>query len=514
MYLITSAAYVSGGLETEYGKIPSSFLPLQNKRLFEHQIRLFEKSEPVILSLPSSFHISEYDRLVIDKLGIRTIYVPDGFTLGQSVIYVLNVIGKYHEPLRLLHGDTLITKLPDTLDSFLVSTPNDNYPWAVSGDDDKKEYVYTGFFSFSDQCLLIRSISESEFNFIKGILLYKKYVKVSDTPIEGWLDFGHLYTFYKSRTQLTTQRYFNDLKIDGYSVIKRSQNKNKILAEANWFNSMPLSLKRYLPALWSYGEDASGAFYQTEYQYLSTLSELFVFGDNELFIWKKILESCHKYLLENSTYKAPVSEEIKSNVMLMYSEKTKKRIKEYAKSSNIDLSESWCYNGIDLPSISCIIEEINNYIVPPTGKQLTIIHGDLGFSNIFYDFRTQSIKLIDPRALDALGNQTIYGDIRYDIAKLAHSVIGLYDFIIAGFFSYTEESKYNIHFEIQTNEVIPLVQNYFKAINIAGYSIKESAVYPIMIHLFLSMIPLHNDSPLRQKAMLANVFRLYLEFKE
>ena len=37
--------------------------------------------------------------------------------------------------------------------------------------------------------------------------------------------------------------------------------------------------------------------------------------------------------------------------------------------------------------------------------------------------------------------------------------------------------------------------------------------YPIMINLFLSMIPLHSDNNLRQKAMLANALKLYLTFK-
>ena len=34
-----------------------------------------------------------------------------------------------------------------------------------------------------------------------------------------------------------------------------------------------------------------------------------------------------------------------------------------------------------------------------------------------------------------------------------------------------------------------------------------------MINLFLSMIPLHSDNILRQKAMLANALDLYDEFK-
>lgn len=32
------------------------------------------------------------------------------------------------------------------------------------------------------------------------------------------------------------------------------------------------------------------------------------------------------------------------------------------------------------------------------------------------------------------GQKTLYGDIRYDLAKLSHSILGLYDWIIAGYY--------------------------------------------------------------------------------
>jgi hypothetical protein len=43
MILITSAAYVNSEFQIEFGKIPPSFLPVGNKRLFEHQINLIRR---------------------------------------------------------------------------------------------------------------------------------------------------------------------------------------------------------------------------------------------------------------------------------------------------------------------------------------------------------------------------------------------------------------------------------------------------------------------------------------
>ena len=65
MFLITSAAYISSGLVTEYGKIPPSFLPLQNKRLYEHQLALVKNEETIVLSLPAGFEVLGRDHEIL-----------------------------------------------------------------------------------------------------------------------------------------------------------------------------------------------------------------------------------------------------------------------------------------------------------------------------------------------------------------------------------------------------------------------------------------------------------------
>lgn len=54
MFLIMSGAYVGQELESEFGRIPPSFLPLGNRRLFQHQVALAPqgvKSTSLYLSL-------------------------------------------------------------------------------------------------------------------------------------------------------------------------------------------------------------------------------------------------------------------------------------------------------------------------------------------------------------------------------------------------------------------------------------------------------------------------------
>ena len=61
---------------------------------------------------------------------------------------------------------------------------------------------------------------------------------------------------------------------------------------------------------------------------------------------------------------------------------------------------------------------------------MTIIHGDMCFSNILYSYDkdVSIIKFIDPRG--RFGQKGIYGDPLYDIAKLIHSYEGRYEYII------------------------------------------------------------------------------------
>ena len=82
MFLITSAAYITSELATEYGKIPPSFLPLQNKRLYEHQLALLNTDETIVLSLPAGFVISEKDSDLLESYKASLVYVPEGFSLG------------------------------------------------------------------------------------------------------------------------------------------------------------------------------------------------------------------------------------------------------------------------------------------------------------------------------------------------------------------------------------------------------------------------------------------------
>ena len=129
--------------------------------------------------------------------------------------------------------------------------------------------------------------------------------------------------------------------------------------------------------------------------------------------------------------------------------------------------------------------------------RFSITHGDYCFSNILFDTMNFVFKLIDPRG--RFLNSTIYGDPRYDIAKLRHSAVGLYDFIVLGFYNLRQKSDDAFEFKIfaDTNKLV--LQPYFDSL-VVEYGFALHQVKVIEALLFLTMIPLHGDDIKRQKA--------------
>lgn len=501
MILITSANYVDYGLSSEFGRIPPCMLPVQNKRLYEHQCSLLKSyfNESIYLSLPSDYKLPEFDEIRLSELGVNVIRIKPSTSLLSSVNGAIAIINKLDAPLRILFGDTLFDSLECDENIYLYATPNDDYKWDYSD----RRHVYCGFFSLSDQRRFQALIGVSD-SFIDAIEKYN----LKGIPASKWLDFGLQNTYYRSITSLTTQRSFNSLNINKFSVIKRSDDARKMNAESNWFLNAPHDMRKFVPSVW----DTFEGGYEIEYFYLSSLANVYVYGENSYSTWQTILNACNDFICTEIQCVKEMPVCMASINNQLFTEKTRSRILKYAQADQFDLSHKLIYNGEELPSVNDIINELDRSIEKDSVNSISVMHGDFCFSNILYDFKSQSVKVIDPRGLSGDGKElSIYGDIRYDIAKLAHSIIGKYDFIIAGRFKYSEDSAYDVSLKIYDNDNCKIIDYFLLLMN--NYGITPKVIYPIMINLFLSMLPLHSDNKLRQKALFANALRLYLEYK-
>lgn len=519
MFLIMSAAYVGQELESEFGKIPPSFLPLGNKRLFQHQVALAPKGLSIFLSLPEGFNIPSIDESWLKDHDVTVLRTPDNLTVGASLVAALNISGQgLDNPLHILYGDTLYRCLPEGNDIVTTSRAVSCYHWATLTTDSvnwlKNEVpqsnvphsVIDGYFRFSNPRHLIKNITQSEWSYIEGLNLYHNEIGLEAVESQGWLDFGHVNTYYNSKAEFTTQRSFNELKITSKWIEKSSVKQEKILAEANWFSTLPASLKGYTPQFLGLKESSKGVSYRLEFLHLTALNELFVFSQLPSLTWNKILNSCIDFLIQCS--ECPPLELTNNNSLEeLFSIKTNERLNEYCEVNQIEIDDSWTFNRSKKITLREILNDsISN--LPTKDIPISVIHGDFCFSNIMYDFRASKVKTIDPRGLTVSGEKTIYGDIRYDVSKLSHSILGLYDWIIAGYYD-VEISDKNIEFEIPQNNLQKETQQKFIQIVEEKFELSSKNLYAMQIQLFLSMLPLHSDDDVRQKALFANAFRLH-----
>ena len=236
-------------------------MPLGNRRLFQHQVALAPDGVDIYLSIPETYSVSELDKKWLKQNNVTLVSTPDGLSLGASMVAAINISGhSLSTPLHVLYGDTLFSQIPIGDDVASVSTAKDSYNWAVLTDDKahwlkdteqqlsaETNRIIDGYFKFSQPRELVRCITQSEWNFIEGLNRYHQSVGLTPVDSNGWLDFGHVNTYYRSKAEHTTQRAFNELTITPKWIEKASIKNNKIAAEANWFETLPYSLRGYIP---------------------------------------------------------------------------------------------------------------------------------------------------------------------------------------------------------------------------------------------------------------------------
>lgn len=511
MIIILSAKYTEQDLRIEFGKIPPAFLPVGNKRLYYHQIKSIRQNCPeeiIYLTLPESYVLNERDKLELESLNVKILYINDSFSLEQSIAFSLSsVILDNSENVTIYYGDTLLKNglSHDELSNDIIFTSNSeyNYIWLkISQKDFSDKQIFCGVITITHPLALINCLIKTEFKLEQSLKLYNDKFKFNIEKRSDWLDFGHLNTFYDSKTIVTTQRAFNELTINKFYVEKKSHKAKKLEAEANWFINIPDELSHYIPRLISTEKRDNYFSYKLDYLYCPTLTEMYVFGNHPTHVWKQIINSCFVFLGKCKQINGPVNSKFYDALI----KKNCERLDQFL-SINPTYNDVIFNNETKTYNLREILEYAHKQI--NLNSLSTFVHGDFCFSNILFDFQRNNIKVIDPRGIDFDDNLSIYGDLRYDLAKLVHSAIGQYDFIVSDRFSLiSDENKITIDLPPRSEEISFKI---IEGIENLGYSYRE--ILAITISLFLSMLPLHYDNPNRQKAFIAVAIKLYKDLQ-
>jgi hypothetical protein len=508
--LVTAGSYVTDELAAEFGRLPTAFLPIGHKRLYDIQFDLL--GGDLHVSLPASYDIPAADQQRFAAAGAQVVRIPDGLTLGQSVLYALETIGRPDEPVRILHGDTIIHDIPKGLDTIAVGRPPDAYAWGAAGpgkSDVDDGLVLAGYFAFADPIEWRRALVWAEGDFVAAVHRYAEVHPLASHTVQEWLDFGHLQTYYRSRCSIRTHRMFNAMSLSFTVVEKRSQDAAKLAAEARWYEDLPAPMRLYTPAyLGGSGDGNSVPSYAVEYLPIPSLHELFVFGDLGAEQWRSILAACFEFL--EAGLRSASGDEPADALQRLTLTKTAARLTRFLEDHKIAPDREWRYRGRRLPSLPRIAQLCAERIDYTRRDWLGIMHGDLCFTNVFYDFRIQRVRVIDPRGtID--GTPTNRGDARYDLAKLAHSILGGYDHILAGRFACSGFEQGDLALDVPPDRSRELVAHLCAEPELRGARITDPEIVAVAVHLFLSMLPLHADRPARQQAFVAAALRLFAE---
>ena len=533
--LIPSALLVPSDMRNKFGELPTALFPLGNKTMIERLYDKYKDIVDVIYIVVKRKQLLINDYINSKKLPIRIIELDELRDLGYTIQYGMEfILGQ--EPLI----DYIYVNFADFLLDEHVPINNHNFFYYASGmSTDEWTYfkdnngiitdildkcplsenhqisnfsgIFVGLFGFTNPHYFLEllkqysNVQSDMDTFYQAIFTYSQEYPFTILHSQNWFDVGHSDNYSKATTSVAT-RSFNSIEIDEQRGIlkKRSENKEKLVNEIRWYLRIPNKLQYLLPRVYDYSLDLTDPYVSMEYYGYHTLHESLVFGDLPLVKWQAIFQ---KLLFAiNDMGKFTVKGErnqFETALRDIYLQKTFDRLDMMRNEPDFHsfFEHTITINGKEYRSLNeylkMLPQLIEELVVNTFTGQFNIIHGDLCFANILIEDTYDFIRVIDPRG--KFGTFDIYGDARYELAKLMHTLEGKYDFIIEDMFDIDVIGN---TIEYQVHKQIDNITNVFLDVFREGID-NIQAVRLIEATLFLSMIPLHSDYKQRQFAMLA-----------
>ena len=516
---------------------PKAMLPLRNKPIIGwHLDKLINEGIEevcIVVGYKKEKLIDYVNGIYADKLNITYVEqtsldgLADAIKCGLDALEKTYDLNKYN--LLIILGDTIIndelTSKMNQGDFVGYKLVSDYSRWCLMktqnniitefidkpDNDPKTRKAVIGIYYFTNIIYLKACIDKiiknnirikNEFQLSSAMEIYMETINLFAIEFKEWFDCGEVDSFNKTRKNIT--RHFNSIEItDDNTIIKRSDNENKINQEINWYLNLPNKLRVYVPQLIDYSMLKNNVFYELEYINFSPMQELFLYNLPSNEDWEKFFNNILNMIERFKLYSTKARFNSKEHVNEILINKTEKRIEDIKKNdyfySLMNYSSITINNNV-YKNFKLIWPEIKKYvednILQNASQYWQIIHGDLFFGNILYDVNSETLKILDPRG--NVGIDGVYGDIRYDIAKLMHSIIGRYDFIINDLFAIIQEKDNIVEYILYDSPKHLEIESIFNSIvEKNGYNIEEILVITGL--LFISMIPLHSENINHQK---------------
>lgn len=522
--LVPAAKLVSEELQN-IGRLPTVIYPVTDKIVYDF---LFEQYCPACDKMKVMCY-EEADK-VHSKLkkykNTEVINIPNLDDLAHTVCYGLTD----QTPVIINFGDTIVVDniYNNESDSFFYTEEYISEKWTyftlkdgklISIYDKKSEpnrlkkgNLFVGVFYLSSPLDFKSCIEKCSFEFsdesvsvfYRALKLYSTIHPLKAIKTNNWFDIGHADKYFNSKLEVKA-REFNHIKIDKNRGIltKTSDDKDKFIGEIKWYLKLPADVEYVRPRIFSYSTSYNAPYISMEYYAYHTVHELFLNGDLDICQWETIFKRI-KFIIDDFKRYKVSDEYITQALEDMYLNKTLQRFEKLKGDVRFTgfFTAPIVVNGSVYKSLNNIIG-ILKVIIPEMLydiKEFNIIHGDLCFANMMVDNNLSFVKVIDPRG--KFGKYDIYGDKRYELAKLLHSVEGKYDYIIKDLFE-VSHSDNSINYTIMDKNRKFNLYSVFIGVfrDELGDDLKKIELIEAL--LFLSMIPLHGENFDHQMVMLA-----------
>lgn len=370
--------------------------------------------------------------------------------------------------------------------------------------------------------VLFYFFSDAETYIEKMEYLYKnnlKYFPNSEEIFETvkaycFYDFSFYSEFLKYISGGFQARYFNSLIANEYVVTKRSSDKNKMKKEYTYYYLLPPEMQAWCVLPFNYMEEADYASYSMERYGITDMAIKWVHQSISLQEFEQFLKKAFLFITSRPQKKIEV-ETYRRIQDQLYIDKVKQRLEILKKHTRFQELKAFLTHVKEYTSIDNIFfsyyqlyEKVQARCKPI--PVLSIGHGDFCFSNILYDKQTHLMRLIDPKG--ALEEKDLWTDPYYDIAKLSHSICGLYDLFNSGLFDITVNDDMSLALNLDHSQEMQLYKAEFqKTLEQNGFSYLLTRLYESS--LFLSMLPLHMDNPKKVLGFLLNAINIMKEIK-
>lgn len=413
---------------------PKALVPVENLPMLFHLFQKYPDKRYIIIADYKKEVMREY-LAAFAKVKYQ-IVEADGEGTCSGIRQAMRCIPG-QKPFMLIWSDLILSKklrLPEEYEAEEGLAQNDYI--GISGDfscrwsyrngqfmpESSSEYGVAGLFLFSDKKKLNHVPEDGEF----VRYLQQSGMKFKRMALTGTREFGTLQEYEKIKKEKC--RPFNRILIEGNRLIKEpidNQGKRLALRECAWYEKAKELGVQGIPQIYSMQP------LQMEYIQGKNIYECRLSYEEKRELLKKLIAAIRR-LHEADSIPTDLF-----SIKEAYFHKTMDRLGRiedlvpFAREKYIRINGKMCRN------IFFHKRELEKRLEKIVCDKFHFIHGDCTFSNLM--LREDGVPVfIDPRGY--FGFTELYGDARYDWAKLYYSIVGNYD-------------RFNLkEFELEMNE--------------------------------------------------------------